>query len=208
MSFPRFCNMRNVVDAYGGYVGAEVTLNAIDEICVLAFFHFPIGRQFFNITIPSYLNQASAHPLHNHCERNRENDPLNWALQERNILLNEFVQCRPVGATLPNNGFVNCTRVVQIVDAESLSLSFAYPMERLGQLLQADVSRLLDAPHFHARVLPIEDFQSFCRGLQESRVQGATSCTGAFFYFRHRLLAFADGIITDAESIVIPVSCL
>ncbi|KAJ3271238.1 hypothetical protein HK104_004724 [Borealophlyctis nickersoniae] len=98
------------------------------------------------------------------------------------------------------------SRVVHIFDSSDLSLLFAYPKDRMSDLVRGDVDPLLRVPDVYAKLLPDEDYHrlkdellgSKSRGRKEGLLGGRRlsvskrdekthNCTGGLFYLQHRI---------------------
>ncbi|RKO83858.1 hypothetical protein BDK51DRAFT_31854, partial [Blyttiomyces helicus] len=220
---------RNAGEANDEYVLADVGLNAINHECVLAFFH--VGRV---PTAPACASQFKG-------EINRWdakivadlNAELFNALELANARSDAYDHVTPHGinshATLASR-----SRIVQVFDAEDMSLLFVYPKERLSALISVDASEISHVPNFQAKYFHPEDYERFqgeLTRIAERKTAGAVAgrgigdgwglhceapepvhnCTSGLFYMQHRLCK-ANASAADVsqrsyvqvESVVVP----
>ncbi|KAJ3046697.1 hypothetical protein HK097_000626, partial [Rhizophlyctis rosea] len=204
------------------WVIADIGLNAINEECVLAFFH--IGKD------PSEL--ACATEFRGETER--------WSKEDVQHLEEELFQTlkevadiegepKSDGVKEPQADTTNA-RVVQVLDSKDLNLLFAYPRPRLSNLLRGDVDKVWDMTDLYGTLLPPEDYRRFrdeLGRLRERKERGGTkgkprpvqvaslpdNCTSGLFYMQHRMLTLenyptslppTNDSFENVETVVVP----
>ncbi|KND00843.1 uncharacterized protein SPPG_03947 [Spizellomyces punctatus DAOM BR117] len=220
LEFPKLEPTLNFLHREDDYILADIGVNAINEECVLAFFH--VGRDHGGARCAESWKGEARWSANEIAE-------LGLGLKDMLKKIEELDRTAESSRTLDaeSDPAASKSRCIQVLDSEDLSLLFAYPKGRLSSILKTDIEKFVREPDLPSQTMHPDDARRF-RGMLKKKRTAKPSikkenvdfqpaeveklhCTSSLFYMQHRMRVLDQetaksehDTYIEVESVVVP----